>query len=88
MAIYRYIDRGLMGRNKIKIEKIKEEKTRNVTLYKRRKGLLKKAMELSVLCNVKVYLLICESPKRLIQYCSDSISEVPSTNIDVEFYTN
>ena len=37
-----------MGRNKIKMESIKNERTRQVTYYKRKKGLLKKSMELSL----------------------------------------
>ena len=77
-----------MGRNKIKIEKITDERSRNVTLYKRKKGLLKKAMELSLLCGVKVFLLICESPKKMTQYCSDTIDDVSCSNVDVDFYSN
>ena len=34
-----------MGRNRIKIEKIKSEKNKNITYVKRKKGLIKKAME-------------------------------------------
>ena len=62
-----------MGRNKISIQKIKDEKKRNITYYKRRKGLLKKAMELSLLCDVDILVGII--PKhitysQLIVYCS------------------
>ena len=52
-----------MGRNKISIQKIKEERVRNVTYYKRKKGLLKKAMELSLLCDVEI--LVGIYPKQL-----------------------
>ena len=53
-----------MGRNKIKIQFIKEDRIRNVknfiseqiTFNKRKNGLLKKACELSVLCDVKIVL--------------------------------
>ena len=52
-----------MGRNKISIQKIKDERVRNVTYYKRKKGLLKKAMELSLLCDVEI--LVGIYPKQL-----------------------
>ena len=54
-----------MGRNKISIQKIKDERIRNITYYKRKKGLIKKAMELSLLCEADI--LVCIYPK-LIAY--------------------
>ncbi|XP_021714622.1 floral homeotic protein GLOBOSA-like [Chenopodium quinoa] len=47
-----------MGRAKIAMEFIVKEKTRNATYGKRKKGLLKKAHELSILCNVPVCIII------------------------------
>ncbi len=66
-----------MGRNKIKIERIKSERNRNITYIKRKKGLIKKAMELSVLCDVNIFL--CLIPKNSNQkslFCSsDSVDD-------------
>jgi hypothetical protein len=60
-----------MGRNKIKIEKIKPERTRQVTFYKRKKGLLKKAMELSLLCDAEILMCIAENKSnRVLLYSS------------------
>lgn len=60
-----------MGRNKIKIEKIKPERTRQVTFYKRKKGLLKKAMELSLLCDAEILMCIAETnSNRVLLYSS------------------
>lgn len=60
-----------MGRRKIKINRINDEKLRQITYCKRKKGLLKKAMELSLLCGNEVLLIICEaSSNRTILYSS------------------
>ncbi|KAJ1693793.1 hypothetical protein LUZ63_010491 [Rhynchospora breviuscula] len=50
-----------MGKNKIKIEKIETEHGRKVTYKNRIGGLVKKAKELSILCDVPV-LLVTASP--------------------------
>ena len=57
-----------MGKNKIKIEKIKSERNRNVTLYKRKKGLIKKAMELSLLCDAEIFLAIVDKERQKLSY--------------------
>ncbi|GMK59161.1 hypothetical protein CspeluHIS016_0701760 [Cutaneotrichosporon spelunceum] len=47
-----------MGRKKIEIKPLTDERNRNVTFLKRKAGLMKKAYELSVLCGVSVSILI------------------------------
>ncbi|TKY75007.1 MADS-box transcription factor 3 [Spatholobus suberectus] len=47
-----------MGRGKLQIKKIENTTNRHVTFSKRRIGLLKKAYELSVLCDVDVALIL------------------------------
>lgn len=47
-----------MGRRKIEIEPITDERNRTVTFIKRKAGLFKKAHELAVLCQVDVALII------------------------------
>ena len=62
-----------MGRNKIAIQKIENEKLRNIAYFKRKKGLLKKAMELSILCDADILLGIYPtniSNNKLILFCS------------------
>ncbi|XP_042018857.1 agamous-like MADS-box protein AGL27 [Salvia splendens] len=59
-----------MGRRKLKIERIEDKSSRQVTFSKRRNGLFKKAKELSVLCDVDVALIIFSSPGKLYQYSS------------------
>jgi len=65
-----------MGRNKIKIEKIKNDKIRQVTFNKRKRGLLKKAMELSLLCDVKCFLCIVDKTDQSMIYSSET--DVPN----------
>ena len=60
-----------MGRNKIKIERIKSERNRNITYIKRKKGLIKKAMELSLLCDANIFLcLIPKETNQMSLFCS------------------
>ena len=47
-----------MGRNKISIERISNEKNRVATFNKRRAGLIKKAMELSILCGCEISMVV------------------------------
>jgi hypothetical protein len=47
-----------MGRKKIEIEKIDDDKIRRVTYKKRRIGLLNKAIQLSKLTNTKIMMIV------------------------------
>ncbi|PWA68761.1 agamous-like MADS-box protein AGL15 [Artemisia annua] len=59
-----------MGRGKIEIKKIENVSTRQVTFSKRRAGLLKKAHELSVLCDAEVGIIVFSNTGRLYEFCS------------------
>ncbi|TGZ84753.1 hypothetical protein EX30DRAFT_7386 [Ascodesmis nigricans] len=65
-----------MGRRKIEIKPIKDDRNRSVTFLKRKGGLMKKAYELSELCQVDVVVLIYTSQKRLHQFCSGDVKEL------------
>ncbi|KAM7504815.1 hypothetical protein LguiB_003719 [Lonicera macranthoides] len=68
--------RFIMGRARVKMELIKNEKTRQSTFQKRKNCLKKKALELSTLCDVKIGIIIF-GPK------SDDEPEIwPGTNPD------
>lgn len=58
------LDRSIMGRKKITIQPIKDTRNRQVTLNKRKIGLMKKAYELSVLCDCEIALIIMDSDNR------------------------
>ncbi|EFJ13151.1 MADS-domain transcription factor [Selaginella moellendorffii] len=63
-----------MGRGKIEIKRIENATNRQVTFSKRRGGLLKKAHELSVLCDAQIALIIFSSTGKLFEYSSSSTS--------------
>ncbi|OBZ90714.1 Myocyte-specific enhancer factor 2D [Choanephora cucurbitarum] len=65
-----------MGRKKIKIQPIQDERNRQVTFLKRKHGLMKKAYELSVLCNCEIALLIFNNNGKLVQYASTDIDQI------------
>ncbi|KAI7847670.1 hypothetical protein BDC45DRAFT_547448 [Circinella umbellata] len=66
-----------MGRKKIKIQPIQDDRNRQVTFLKRKYGLMKKAYELSVLCNCDIGLIIFNnSNNKLVQYASKDMDKV------------
>ena len=69
-----------MGKKKLEsIDKIVDKNSRNVTYCKRKRGLIKKAIELSKLCEQHIYLIIFDKEKqRLIEY-----SSLPEMNSEV-----
>ncbi|XP_062029174.1 agamous-like MADS-box protein AGL11 isoform X5 [Rosa rugosa] len=61
-----------MGRGKIEIKRIENTTNRQVTFCKRRNGLLKKAYELSILCEAEVALIVFSSRGRLYEYSNNN----------------
>uniref|UniRef100_A0AAU7LJ66 MADS5 n=1 Tax=Hippophae rhamnoides TaxID=193516 RepID=A0AAU7LJ66_9ROSA len=90
-----------MGRGKIEIKRIENTTNRQVTFCKRRNGLLKKAYELSVLCDAEVALIVFSTRGRLYEYannnirttiekykkaCSDNSGTSSITEINAQYY--
>jgi hypothetical protein len=59
-----------MGRGKIVIRRIDNSTSRQVTFSKRRNGLLKKAKELSILCDAEIGVIIFSSTGKLYDYAN------------------
>jgi MADS-box transcription enhancer factor 2B len=57
-----------MGRVKLPIKRIENNTNRHVTFSKRRNGLIKKAYELSVLCDIDIALLMFSPSRRLCPF--------------------
>jgi len=82
-----------MGRQKIAIEKISDDRIRQVTFYKRKRGLIKKAMELSLLCGVKLFLSISDKNGKLIIFSNEErkqcgyLKEIKKDQI-IEFFSD
>ena len=69
-----------MARGKRKIRKIEKTAARQVTFSKRRKGLLKKARELAVLCDVLVGLIVFSPSGKLYDFSSTRLSHSRSVS--------
>ncbi|XP_070016756.1 MADS-box protein SOC1-like [Nicotiana tabacum] len=69
-----------MVRGKTQIKRIENATSRQVTFSKRRSGLLKKAFELSVLCDAEVSLMVFSQKGKLYEFSSSS------TNKTIERY--
>nr|AAM51777.1 MADS-box gene 3 protein [Spinulum annotinum] len=65
-----------MGRGKVEIKRIENATCRQATFSKRRSGLLKKAHELSVLCDAQLVAVIFSSTGKLFHYASSSMKEM------------
>jgi hypothetical protein len=74
-----------MGRGKIEIKRIDNLNSRQVTFSKRRTGLLKKARELSVLCEADVAVIIFSSTGKLYDYSSSRYVGLISTSCLADF---
>ncbi|GLU10901.1 hypothetical protein SLE2022_276780 [Rubroshorea leprosula] len=61
-----------MGRGRVELKRIENKINRQVTFAKRRNGLLKKAYELSVLCDAEVALIVFSTRGKLYEFCSTS----------------
>jgi len=59
-----------MTRKRIQIKKIDNISSRQVTFSKRRKGLFKKAQELSTLCDADIALIVFSATSKLFEYAS------------------
>nr|QWX93745.1 MADS-box protein 6 [Cunninghamia lanceolata] len=64
-----------MGRGKVLLKKIENRINRQVTFCKRKNGLLKKACELSVLCDAEVALIIFSNSGKVYEYANTSIEK-------------
>ncbi|KAL8253172.1 hypothetical protein R6Q59_036865 [Mikania micrantha] len=65
-----------MVRGKVELKKIENLTNRQVTFSKRRHGLLKKAYELSVLCDVDVALIIFSQKGKLYEFSSSNMQKI------------
>nr|BAK20016.1 PgMADS protein1 [Panax ginseng] len=64
-----------MGRGRVQLKRIENKISRQVTFSKRRSGLLKKAHEISVLCDAQVALIVFSTMGKLCEYSTDSSME-------------
>ncbi|KAL6969686.1 Agamous-like MADS-box protein ap1 [Sarracenia purpurea var. burkii] len=64
-----------MGRGRVQLKRIENKINRQVTFSKRRGGLLKKAHEISVLCDAEVGLIVFSNKGKLFEYSTDSCME-------------
>ncbi|PWA86712.1 flowering locus C-like protein, splicing variant 2 [Artemisia annua] len=61
-----------MGRRKLEIKRIEDKNSRQVTFSKRRTGLMKKARQLSVLCDVDIAVVVFSSGGKLYEFSTGS----------------
>ncbi|KAH0759813.1 hypothetical protein KY290_023306 [Solanum tuberosum] len=65
-----------MGRGKVELKKIEKTSNRLVTFSKRRQGLIKKANELAILCDVDVGVIVYSHNGKLYEYAKPSMGNI------------
>ncbi|MFS8017098.1 putative transcription factor MADS-type1 family [Helianthus anomalus] len=63
-----------MGRGRVQLKRIENKISRQVTFSKRRSGLLKKAHEISVLCDADIALIVFSPRGKLFEFSTHSRS--------------
>lgn len=64
-----------MVRGKIEMKRIESSTSRQVTFSKRRSGLMKKAHELSVLCDAEIAVIVFSHKGRLYEFASSDLQK-------------
>ncbi|KAI7754136.1 hypothetical protein M8C21_014880 [Ambrosia artemisiifolia] len=66
-----------MGRGKVELKRIEDKASRQVSFTKRRNGLMKKAHELSVLCDVDLAVFVFSGKNKLYEFSTgNSMPEI------------
>jgi len=65
-----------MGRGRVQLRRIENKINRQVTFSKRRNGLIKKASELSILCDAEVALIVFSNRGILYEFSSSSMMKI------------
>ncbi|KAJ8475764.1 hypothetical protein OPV22_019491 [Ensete ventricosum] len=78
-----FLEEEEMGRGRVELKRIENKINRQVTFAKRRNGLLKKAYELSVLCDAEVALIIFSNRGKLYEFCSSSRPNTCLTSLEI-----
>ncbi|KAF3601221.1 hypothetical protein F2Q69_00034009 [Brassica cretica] len=74
--LYDFASSEKMVKGKIEIKRIENLTSRQVTFSKRRKGLFKKAHELSVLCDAQVAAIVFSQKGRLYDFASSDMQKM------------
>ncbi|KAI3924856.1 hypothetical protein MKW98_031107 [Papaver atlanticum] len=72
-----------MGRRKIEIRYIEDITKREATYSNRRSGILKKANDITILCNAQVFLIMFPKSGKIAGYISPSTTYQKKTKIDL-----
>ncbi|KAK8348706.1 hypothetical protein V6Z11_A06G097800 [Gossypium hirsutum] len=72
-----------MGRRKLKIQRLEDMKARQAKYSKRKKGILKKAKELSILCDVEVVLLLSSPSGKRTFFVGQDPNPPRNKNVDI-----
>ena len=83
-----------MGRKRIeKLRRLEADHQRKVTLIKRQKNIIKKSIELSLLCDVSMFVFVYDqNSKSMVHYAShekdDFMKMFDSDQFQKQYYTN
>eukprot|EP01018_Ginkgo_biloba_P002435 Gb_38365 [translate_table: standard] len=73
-----------MRRGRVELKRIQNTINRQVTFSKRRNGLLKKAWELSILCDAEVALIIFSPTAKIHEFASHGLYGSPCSEIEID----